>query len=109
MARVTRIISGVLRSFDESSLPTIYDETLTLVVSAPGAGEIIGPITTGTSVTLPNSGTYDSTELEIYFEGQKLTSVNDYTYVGVVPRTQVQFTFDLLVGDMLEFRKNRNI
>jgi hypothetical protein len=42
------------------------------------------------------------------FEGQTLENGYDFNYVGTPPRTQVAFTFDLLVGDRLYFRKHRN-
>jgi hypothetical protein len=32
----------------------------------------------------------------------------DYNYVSSPPRTQVTFTFDLVVGDVILFRKARN-
>ena len=86
----------------------VYDATLTLVTSSPGAGQIIGPITAGTAVTLPNSQTYNSSELNVFLNGQKLEVTFDYTYVGSVPRTQIQFTFDLVVGDMIEFNIERS-
>ena len=65
-------------------------------------------ITTGTNVTLPASGTYTSLELGIYLNGQQLEDVTDYNFVGSPPRTQVQFTFDLVAGDLLRFRKDAN-
>ena len=97
MSKFLRLVNGVPRSFDESSAPTIYDEAI----------DVAAPVTAGTSVTLPASGTYDSQELEIYFNGQVLDDVTDYTFVGSPPRTQVQFTFDLVVGDRIRFRKIR--
>lgn len=85
----------------------VYDATLTLVASSPGAGQIIGPITAGTAVTLPGSQTYNSTELNIFLNGQKLDAVVDYAYVGSVPRTQVTFVENMVVGDQLEFQIER--
>lgn len=97
MARFVRIVNGVPRSFDESGTPTIYDEVI----------NVGSTITTGTSVTLPASGTYNSAELEVYLNGQRLAVTEDYTYVGSPARTQVQFTFDLLAGDKVRFRVDR--
>lgn len=99
MGRFLRIINGVPRSFEESSSPAIYDETL----------NVVSTITTGTPVTLPVSGTYDSAELEVYLNGQRLTVIEDYGYVGTPPRTQVTFTFDLISGDKIRFRRDRGI
>lgn len=98
MGRFLRLSAGQARSFDESSSPTIYDQTI-----AVGS-----TITTGTNVTLPASGTYESSELQVYLSGQRLTPVEDYNYVGAGPtRTQVTFTFDLLNGDEVRFYKDR--
>ena len=63
-------------------------------------------ITTGTSITLPASETYNSDELEVYLNGVRLESVEDYNYVASPPRTQIQMTFDLVTGDLLRFRKD---
>ena len=63
----------------------------------------------GVSVTLPVSGTYSGDELEVYLNGAKLYNIEDYIYVGSGARTQVQFTFDLVVGDKVLFRKARDV
>lgn len=97
MGKVLRLVNGVARHVEESAAPTIYDETLA----------IGSTISTGTPVTLPSSKTYDSLELEVYFNTQRLVPVVDYNYVGTAPRTQVSFTFDLLNGDSLRFRVDR--
>ena len=97
MARFLRIHNGVPRSFDETASTPIYDETY----------NVTSTIVSGTPVTLPASGTYDSAELLVYLNGQRLAVTDDYTYVGVPPRTQVAFTFDLLSGDKVRFRKDR--
>ena len=77
---------------------SIYDESTTVGAT----------ITSGTNVTLPNSGTYTGNELEIYYNGQRLEDVADYVWVGSAPRTQVYFTFDLNAGDIIRFRKDAN-
>jgi len=108
MARYVQISNGVLRGKDLASDIDIYDEELTVVSGSPGANEI-NPIAAGNPVTLPNSGTYQGVELEIHLNGQKMEDGLDYSYVGVVPRTQVTFTFDLEVGDLINFRKVRDL
>jgi hypothetical protein len=108
MARFTRIVNGVLRSFDESATPPIYDEYLLVVASSPGPNEIVGPINAGVNITLPNSGQYTGDELMVDLNGQTLENGYDFNYVGSPPRTQVAFTFQLVVGDRLYFRKHRN-
>lgn len=107
MAKFLRLSNGVPRSFAEGASVTIYDQSLTVVPSGAGANQINGPVTTGASVTLPGAQTYTAIELQIYLGGQRLEPVFDYSYVGSAPRTQVQFTFDLMVGDRLDFRIDR--
>jgi len=110
MARFLRISGGVPRSFDEASSNPIYDEELLVVSSgASGENEINGPISAGTSITLPNSGTYEGEELEIFVNKFVQEDVLDFNYVGSGTKTQVQFTFDMEVDDVIVFRKTRNI
>lgn len=99
MGKFLRLANGVMRSFDESSSPTIYDQNVTV----GGSG-----LTTGQPITLPSSQTYDSQELEVYLNNVRLTPVLDYNYVGAsAPRTQVSFTFDLLANEVVRFRIDR--
>ena len=58
MAKKLALVNGIPRMVDESASPAIYDETLTVVSSGAGAGEVNGPITAGSPVTLPDSKTY---------------------------------------------------
>jgi len=97
MGNFLRLQNGIPRSAAEGSGAAIYDASV----------ELASPITAGTSVTLPSSQTYDSGELEVYLNGTRLEAVFDYTYVGSPPRTQVQFTFNLVVGDHYRFRIDR--
>jgi len=107
--RAARFVNGVLRGVDvESTLPTIYAQSLEVVASGAGANQINGPITSGTPVTLPSSGTYSNDDLFIFLNGVKMDSIFDYNFVGTVPRTQVSFTFDLVANDKIEFVKQRN-
>lgn len=104
MAKFLQLSNGIPRMVDESASPTIYDETLEVVSSGAGAGEINGPISAGTPVTLPSSKTYVGDELECYIDGDRLTPVFDYTFNS---STTVTFTFELLVGDVIRFRIDR--
>jgi len=104
MGRFLRLTNGVPRSFDEASSVAIYDERLTIVSGAPAnSNEMTGPVTAGNNVTLPDGGEYTGLELQVYLNGDRLESVADYAYVGSAPRTQVQFTFGLVVGDTIDF------
>jgi hypothetical protein len=91
------LVNGRPKMTAEAASPTIYDETYTLVSN----------ISTGTPITLPNSGTYTSEELEVRLNGIRMDSGIDYNFVGSPPRTQISFTFDLLGGsnpDVINFR-----
>lgn len=108
MGNFLRLVNGQPRSFAEASVVTIYDQSLSVVSgTAANSNQVQGPVNSGTSVTLPQSGTYTSAELQIYLNGDRLEPVFDYTYVGSAPRTQVQFTFGLVVGDRVDFRVDR--
>lgn len=98
MGKFLRLTNGVPRSFDESGSSAIYEETYDVMAGIPG----------GTPVTLPSSGTYNSTELQLFLNGQRLDPLTDYSYVGSVPRTQISFTFELFIGDKILFYIERN-
>lgn len=104
MAKKLALVNGIPRMVEESASPTIYDETLKVVTSGAGAGEINGPITAGTFVTLPDSKTYTSDELEVYLDGDRLKKVFDYNFEN---STNVSFTFELIVGDVVRMRIDR--
>lgn len=98
MGKFLRLVNGYPRMVDEAASSTIYDESV----------DIGSTISTGTPYTLPSSGEYEGDELEVYLDGQVLDSGSDFNFVGAGPtRTQVTFTFDLLAGDRLRFRKIR--
>lgn len=97
MGNFLRLQNGIPRSLAETGPTTIYDQGV----------DVASPITAGTSVTLPAAQTYTSGELEVYLNGTRLESVLDYVYVGSPPRTQIQFTFDLVAGDHYRFRIDR--
>lgn len=80
------------------------ETVLNVVASSPGANEIAGPISAGTPVTIPDSVTYEDTDLQVFLNGQQLDSVSDFNYEGTGTRTQVSFTFELIEGDNITFR-----
>jgi len=100
MAKFTRIVNGVLRSFEESGSPTIYDQTISIVASGAVSPDLNGPVTSGTNITLPSSKTYTGDELRITLNGIILDNVLDYNYVS---STQINFLFNLEVGDAVRF------
>lgn len=93
MAKVVKLISGLLRYQELAS--SAYEGIL----------NVGSTITAGTNVTLPSSGTYTDTDLVIFLNGQRLNYVEDFAYVGSPPRTQVTFTFNLVSGDIVTFRR----
>ena len=93
MSKVVRGVSGILR-FQEFGV-TVYNEQL----------DVISTITAGTSISLPAAGTYLGSELSLFLNGQRMNYIEDYQYVGVGTRTQIQFLFDLVVDDKIIFRK----
>lgn len=98
MAKKLALVNGLPRMVDESASPAIYDESV----------DLVGTLSAGTPYTLPNSGSYEGEEIEVFLDGQTLDSGSDFNFVGAGPtRTQVSFTFDLLAGDRLRFRKIR--
>jgi hypothetical protein len=105
MAKFLRLSGGVPRSFFESGAGAvpIYDETLKVVASSPSSGETT-PVLAGNPITLPNSGTYDGIELQVFLNGNYLEDVIDYTLTS---STQITLTFDLEVGDKIRFRIDR--
>lgn len=94
-----------------------YQENITVVSGAPANdNEVTGPVSAGTIITIPlNSRASDVQEtfvvgradLEIHLGGQQLVVGKDYTEVGSPgdDTTQVQFTFELTIDDVLDFRK----
>jgi hypothetical protein len=104
MGKFLRLLNGVPRSFAEANGTLIYDESVILVASSPGAGEMLGPINTGVLITLPLSESYVAEELEVYLNGQRAEDVIDFNFSS---STQIAFTFDLVVGDRIRWRKDR--
>ena len=104
MGKFLRLVNGVPRAFDESNGTPIYDESVVLVSAAPGAGQMLGPISTGIPVNLPLGESYVAEELEVYLNGQRLEDVVDFNFSS---STTVAFTFDLVVGDRIRWRKDR--
>lgn len=109
MGKFLRIVNGIPRQVEESGTPTIYDDHLVVVESgASGPNEInVADAETGDPITLPNSGTYEANELEVYLNGNRIEDVVDYNWLGSGTRTQVAFTFDLAAGDRIRFRVDR--
>ena len=98
MADALIMVNGIPRMRAVSTTGgAVYDETFMVGV---------GGISAGTPISLPNAGTYNDIDLEIFVGGQFLEPDGvDYNYVGVGPgRTQVTFVNDLFEGDLVRFR-----
>ena len=100
MGKFLRLSNGIPKSFDESSSPTIYDKTINIVASGAVSPDLNGPVSAGTDITLPDSQTYIGEELRVSLNGILLDNVVDYNYVS---STQVDFLFNLEVGDKVRF------
>lgn len=74
----------------------IYNETLVI-----GAGGV----STGTPVSLPNSGDYLGEELQVELNSSVVELGSDYEYAGIGVKTKIAFTFDLVQGDEVTFTK----
>lgn len=104
MGKFLQLSNGIAKSFDESGSPAIYDETIEIVEFSPGANQLTGPISAGTGITLPNSQTYTGDELQVFLNGSRLDDVIDYNHTS---STQVEFLFNLEVGDLIRFYIDR--
>jgi len=103
MGKRLSLVNGVPRMVNDQ---TIYDETLLVVTSGAGAGEINGPIAANTAITLPSSQTYTGNELELYLDNERLIPTKDYTFNS---STTVKLTFIAAVDDTLRFRIDRTV
>lgn len=99
--------SGLTTNWTELGASTsvaIYDQSLQVVASGAGAGQINGPISANTPITLPNSKTYNSTELQVYLNGLRMAPTTDYAYTS---STQIAFTFSIQIDDIIRFYTDR--
>lgn len=111
--RLDEQIGSVLDSLDVGQ----YEEIIEIIAGAPSNDrELTGPIAASTTVKIPkntrNSNVQEtyivgSADIEIVLNGSTLVLLKDYTEVGLSGNasTDVQFTFQLEIGDILEFRK----
>lgn len=98
---VGKLVNGIWRQTVSVQPYTVpYQTSLLVVASGATTGQINGPITSGTAITLPNSQTYNSTELLLKLNGLSLTVGVDYTNTST---TQITFLYNLVVGDLIEF------
>jgi len=103
LAKALTLVNGIPQMVENEV--SIYDETIEVVASgASGDNEINGPIAAGTPITLPNSKTYTSDELEVRHDGWRLTKLLDY---NTASSTTVTFTFQIKVGERINFRIDR--
>ena len=101
MGKRLALVNGIPRMVNDIS---IYDETLFVVASGAGAGEINGPIAASTPITLPSSKTYTGNELEVYIDTERLIPTKDFTFNS---STSITLTSQIEVGDTLRFRIDR--
>lgn len=118
ISQLIQNINDIYTIFDQPS----YDESYLVVAAAPGTGEILGPIATGTTINIPvNSRVGGSPQqyyvvgkgaLEVYLNGQYLfqNSPGGWYEVGTVGNQsfQIEIDQDLIVGDRITFRLDAN-
>jgi hypothetical protein len=113
MANYLALVNGVPRQSVLPGTTLIYDQSITVVASGAGANQINGPVTTGTAVTLPSSGSYtlnanSVANIQVYLNGDRVEQVFDWSTSGAGPTfTAIQFTFNLNVGDRVDIRSER--
>lgn len=114
MANALALVNGVPRQAVIPGTSLIYDSSVTVVTSGGnGSTTLNGPITSGTAISLPSSGSYTLNvnsvpNVNIFLNGDRVESVIDWNTSGAGPTyTAVQFTFDLVVGDRIDFRIER--
>ena len=92
-----KLVNGIPRmQIIAATSGAVYDKTYTV----PGGG-----ISAGTPITLPDAGTYEDIDLEVFRGGQFLEPGGiDYNYVGSGTRTQITLTEDLSEGELIRFR-----
>ena len=106
-----RLSNGVARTFAESGAVLAYDQRVSVVASgASPPASITGPITSGTAITLPSSGSYtlnvnNVATLQVYLNTVRLEQNYDWNTSGAGPTyTAITITFDLFAGDKLDLR-----
>jgi hypothetical protein len=114
MSTALNLFNGVPRTFTIPGTSLIYDQSVTMVASGGnGSTTLNGPISSGTAITLPRSGVYTLNtnsvpNLNVYLNGERLESTIDWNTSGSGPNfTAIQMTFQLVVGDRLDFRMER--
>jgi len=114
MANALALVNGVPRQAVIPGTSLIYDQSVTIVTSGGnGSTTLNGPITSGTAITLPSSGSYtlnanSVANLNVYLNGDRTEMTLDWNTSGAGPTyTAVSFTFNLVVGDRVDFRIER--
>lgn len=93
--------------------PLIYDQSIEIVASGATGNQLVGPITSGTAITLPASGSYtlnanSVANLQVYLNGDRVEQTFDWTTSGAGPTfTAIQFTFNIVVSDRIDLRIDR--
>lgn len=114
MANYLALVNGVPRQSVLPGTSLIYDKSVSVVASgATPPTSITGPVTAGTAITLPGSGTYtldanSVANIQVWLNGDRLEQVFDWSTSGSGPNyTAIQLTFGLVAGDRLDIRSER--
>ncbi len=102
MAKVLSLVNGIPRMVD-STAGAVYEESIEIVESNPTGNQLVGPISAGTSVTLPNTQTYtlNSDTLQLQLNSQPLEKTYDF---NEVTDSTFSLTFEVIAGDRIDIR-----
>ncbi len=121
MSRALQLINGVMRTVDSGDATVLTSPngsrflldiddggTLSTVVGNVYSETLIigaGGVSTGSPISLPNSGNYLGGELEVKLNDVIMTVGSEYQYIGTGVKTQIAFLFDLIESDEIVFSK----
>lgn len=93
------LINGRPQMASVSTVTAIYDQTYASVSN----------LSSGSLITLPNSGNYYNKDLRVYLNGAFWEVNVDYAYpAGSPPFTQIQILQNIVVNDSIHFRINQS-
>lgn len=93
------LINGRPQMASVTTVTAIYDQTYASVSN----------LSSGSLITLPNSGNYYNKDLRVYLNGAFWEVNVDYAYPsGSAPFTQIQILQDIVVNDSIHFRINQS-
>ncbi len=100
MAKFLRLVNGIPTMLDETALPSAYDESIYYSTG----------LTSGTNITLPNSGSFSNAsakDLLVFVNDRAVEVTRDFSVIGAGPSyTQISFGYNLPNDSVVRFKKN---